>query len=165
MIVTSSDFKDYEMIPKKHTGFGADVSPKLMLKDIPEKTVSIAIIMEDLDVPFIGEFPHWIIWNIPPVTVIPQGIPKGKLINNPIRAFQGKAWGKHAYRGPKQPPFIHKTHRYRFSVFALDRMLDISPHANKAELIRAMSAHVLEKAELVGLYDPLQKPDGQYIPL
>lgn len=154
MIVTSLGFGNNEMIPKQHTGFGEDISPELILKDIPEGTVSIAIVMDDLDVPFAREFPHWIIWNIPPIAVIPQGIPKGDTINDPIRAVQGKAWGRHVYRGPKQPPFIHKAHRYRFSVFAIDRMLDLSPGANKGQLLQAMSGHVIEKAELVGIYDP-----------
>lgn len=86
--------------------------------------------------------------------MIPQGIPRGKVIHEPISAFQGKAWGKHGYRGSKQPPFIHNAHQYRFSVFALDRMLDLSPNANKAQLIQAMSGHVIEKTELVGIYNP-----------
>ena len=47
-----------------------------------------------------------------------------------------------------------KVHRYRFSVFALDRMIDISPNANKGQLVLAMSGHVIEKTELVGIYDP-----------
>ena len=80
MIVTSSDFKNNGMIPKKHTGFGENLSPGFVLKNIPKDAVSIAIIMEDLDVPFVREFPHWIIWNIPPISEIPQGIPKGKII-------------------------------------------------------------------------------------
>lgn len=154
MTVTSSDFENNQMIPKRHTGFGDDLSPELVLKDMPEETVSVAIIMDDLDVPFVREFPHWIIWNIPPVSVIPQGIPKGKAINTPFSAFQGKAWGKHVYRGPKQPPFIRKAHRYRFSVFALDAMLGISPDAGKARLLKAMSGHVLAKTEISGIYEP-----------
>ena len=106
MIVTSVGFGNNEMIPKQHTGFGEDLSPELVLKGIPEETVSIAIIMDDLDVPFVREFPHWIIWNIPPIAVIPREIPKGCTMNDPICAVQGKAWGRHVYRGPKQPSFI-----------------------------------------------------------
>lgn len=56
MIVFSSDFKDHQMIPKQHTGFGDDLSPEFIVKDIPKGTVSIAIIMDDLDVPFIRAF-------------------------------------------------------------------------------------------------------------
>lgn len=157
MRVTSSNFKANGMIPKQHTGFGADLSPEFFVEEIPKEAVSLAIIMDDLDVPFVREFPHWLIWNISPITVIPQGIPKGTVINKPFRAIQGKAWGKHVYRGPKQPRFIHKTHRYRFTVFALDKMLDISSNANRDQLIWAMSGHVIEKTELMGIYDPLYK--------
>lgn len=154
MIVTSKAFKDNETMPKQHTGFGDDISPEFILEGIPEGAFSIAIIMDDLDVPFIREFTHWIIWNIPPAEVIPQGIPKGKVINSPVSAVQGKAWGKHVYRGPKQPPFIRKAHRYRFTVFALDEMLDISADSDKEKLIQAMTGHVIDEAELVGIYDP-----------
>lgn len=110
--------------------------------------------MDDLDVPFTQEFTHWIIWNIPPAAVIPQGLPKGKMINSPVSAVQGKAWGKHVYRGPKQPPFIRRAHRYRFTVYALSEMLNIPADSDKTQLIQAISGYLLEKTEIVGIYDP-----------
>lgn len=154
MIVTSSDFHHNGMMPKRHTGFGEDQSPELIVKEIPDQTVCLAVIMEDLDVPLVGILPHWLIWNITVDSVIPGGISGGKIIDTPIHAVQGKAWGKHIYRGPKQPPFVRKAHRYRFSVYALDVMLDISPDSSRDQLMRAMSDHILDKAELIGIYDP-----------
>ena len=71
MIVHSNAFDDNGMIPQKYTGFGEDVSPEFILTDRPENTVSIAISLDDLDVPFCKEFNHWIIWNIPGTEVIP----------------------------------------------------------------------------------------------
>lgn len=53
------------MIPRKHTGFGEDLSPELLLSDIPEATVSFAINLDDLDVPWKKNYNHWIVWNIP----------------------------------------------------------------------------------------------------
>ena len=153
MIVTIPDFNN-EMIPKQHTGFGADISPGFAIRDIPEGAESIAIILDDLDVPFTKEFTHWIIWNIPVCTAIPKEIPKGKAIDSPISAVQGKAWGKHCYRGPKQPPFIRKTHRYRFTVYALDTMLELSAESNKRQLTQMMAGHIIECAELICTYKP-----------
>ena len=46
MIVISSDFENNGMIPKQHTGFGEDISPEFILKDIPQGTACIAIIPE-----------------------------------------------------------------------------------------------------------------------
>ena len=154
MIVRSTEFQNNGMMPKKYTGFGDDLSPAFQLDKIPENTISIAIIMDDLDVPLTREFTHWIIWNISPDSNIPEGIPGGREINYPISAVQGSAWGKHIYRGPKQPPFIRKAHRYRFSVYALDAMLDISADSNKTQLVQAMAGHIIKEANLIGIYDP-----------
>lgn len=51
MIVTIPDFNS-GMIPKHHTGFGEDISPEFIIRDVSEGAVSIAIILDDLDVPF-----------------------------------------------------------------------------------------------------------------
>ena len=155
MTVNSPAFKNNDPIPKQYTGFGEDVSPELVLDDVPNEAASIAIVLDDLDVPFTKEFTHWIIWNISPLTrIIPKAIPKGEVTDFPIRAIQGNAWGRHVYRGPKQPPFIRKAHRYRFSVYALDTVLDISPDSDKNMLSQALSDHVIAEAELIGIYDP-----------
>lgn len=147
-------FINNERMPGKYTGFGEDISPELTLESLPENTVSLAIIMDDLDVPFLPVFTHWIIWNMPPVTTIPEGIPKGKEISHPFKAVQGNAWGKHVYRGPKQPLLFRTAHRYRFTVYAIDTVLDLSPEENRAGLIKAMTGHVIEKAEITCIYDP-----------
>lgn len=83
MIIKCKSFENNGMIPKKHTGFGEDKSPELMLNDIPK------------------------------TEIIPEGLPRGEKIGCPIGAIQGNAWGKHIYRGPKQPFFIRKEHRER----------------------------------------------------
>lgn len=152
MNVTSNAFVNNGMIPRTYTGFGKDISPDFQLEGISENTASVAIVLDDLDVPFIHTFTHWIIWNMQPAKIIPQAIPGGEMIDAPIKAVQGKAWGKHIYRGPKQPPFLRKAHRYRFTVFALDTMLEISPDSNKRQLLRAMTDHIIDSAELTGIY-------------
>lgn len=152
MIVRSKDFENNGMIPRRHTGFGEDVSPELIITDVPEDTVSFAIILDDLDVPFRKPFPHWIIWNISRTDVIPEGLPCGAVICEPISACQGSAWGKHRYRGPKQPFFIKKEHRYVFTVFALDCQLDISEESRKKDLIDAMRGHILAETRLIGKF-------------
>ena len=39
MIVRSNSFENNAMIPKKHTGFRGDLSPELILSDIPKEAV------------------------------------------------------------------------------------------------------------------------------
>ena len=154
MRVTSPDFENNGFIPKCCTGFGEDRSPELLIEDIPKAAVSLAVILDDLDVPFCRIFTHWIIWNIPPTERIPRGLPGGERISSPIAAVQGRAWGKHVYRGPKQPFFIKKAHRYVFSVYALDRVLALSPESDRAELVKGMSGNILAEVKLTGIYQP-----------
>ena len=152
MTVTSTAFCDNGTIPRKHTGFGEDISPELAVSDVPVGTVTLAVILIDLDVPWAKEFTHWVAWNIPVTDVIPEGLPKGAEINEPIAACQGKAWGKHVYRGPKQPFFIRNEHRYVFRVYALDCRLDISERSDKKGLLEAMNGHILAEASITGRY-------------
>lgn len=152
MIVRSSSFENNGMIPRKHTGFGEDLSPELLISDIPEETVSFAIILDDLDVPWKKNYNHWIVWNIPKTEIIPEGLSMGARIDKPIKACQGIGWGKNRYRGPKPPFFLRKTHRYVFYVYALDNELELSGNSKKAELLDAMHGHILAEAKITGLY-------------
>lgn len=152
MIVTSSAFADNGIIPVKYTGFGEDLSPELRIADIPEGTETLAVILDDLDVPFTRQFTHWIIWNIPQTDVIPEGLPKGEKITSPVNACQGIAWGRNGYRGPKQPFFIRNEHRYVFTVYALDRYLIIATESTKKDLLNAMTGHILAAAQIIGRY-------------
>lgn len=144
MIIKSRAFMN-GFIPTKHTGFGDDISPELTIIDAPDETISFAIVLDDLDVPLRKSFNHWIVWNIPKTEVIPEGLSE-------INAIQGIAWGKNRYRGPKQPFFIKKEHRYVFTVYALDCMLNISEKSNKKALLSAMNGHILTDATLIGKY-------------
>lgn len=139
-------------IPGKHTGFGADISPEFLIDGLQENVASIAIIMDDLDIPFIGCLNHWLIWNIPATGRIAENIPYGA--ETLLGAKQGIAYGKHRYRGPKQPPFIKKSHRYRFTVYGLDCMLDLSADSSKDRLSAAMDGHILQSGEITGWYKP-----------
>lgn len=152
MNVRCKTFENNEMIPKKHTGYGEDLSPELVLTDVPKETVSLAIILDDLDVPWKKEYNHWIVWNIPNTEIVPEGLPKGPEIDKPIKACQGIGWGKNCYRGPKPPFFLKKAHRYVFYVYALDSELVLSPNSKKEALINAMQGHILAETSLMGLY-------------
>ena len=155
MIVSSTAFKNNGRIPQKHTGFGEDVSPELIITDVPKEAVSFAIILDDLDVPLRNTFTHWIIWNILVTDVIPEGLPSGSVIREPISAYQGVAWGKHRYRGPKQPFFIRKEHRYVFTVYALDCRLELSEQSRRKDLMDAMRGHIVAETRLIGKFSPL----------
>lgn len=145
-------FSEIGEIPRKHTGFGEDISPQISIIGLCGKVKSLAVVMDDLDIPFVGELNHWIIWNLPPADIIPENIPRGAECPNGAR--QGIGYGRNRYRGPKQPPFIKKEHRYRFRVYGLDCELTLPATSRKDDLLRAMSGHVMQIGETIGRYKP-----------
>lgn len=150
--ITSPTFVNGGMMPKKHTGFGQDISPGFCLANVCEKAVSIAIIMDDLDVPFTAAYNHWLIWNIPNMQEIPEDIPYIAAVPELGNAVQGMAWGKNRYRGPKQPVFVRNTHSYVFRFFVLNCFLHLDSNARKQELLKAMNGHVLQEGQIIGKY-------------
>lgn len=135
------------LIPLEYTGRGEDISPPLLVHGLLEETVTLAITMDDLDHP-LPAYNHWLIWNLPPNAEIVGGIPAGPELLMLGGARQGRAYGKHRYRGPK-PPF-NWSHRYRFTVYALDCRLDLPPTSRKKALLQAMQGHILQQGELIG---------------
>jgi Raf kinase inhibitor-like YbhB/YbcL family protein len=147
--ITSGAFANGEMIQKKFTCDGLDLSPQVSWKDAPTGTHSFALIMDDPDAP-VGTWVHWVLFNISAnVKELPEGVEKqGQLANG---ALQGRNdFGKIGYGGPCPPP--GKPHRYYFKFYALDTKFDLKAGATKADLERTMKGHILGQAELIGRY-------------
>ncbi len=146
--VTSSAFGEGEMIPAKYTADGANVSPPLAWNSIPEGTKSIALICDDPDAPM-GTWIHWVMYNLPgDLTGLPENVPSGE--NPPTGGKHGITdFGTYGYGGPAPPS---GTHRYFFKIYALDTVLNLNEGITKAQLEQAMQNHILDKAELIGLY-------------
>ncbi|MBV8487472.1 MAG: YbhB/YbcL family Raf kinase inhibitor-like protein, partial [Planctomycetaceae bacterium] len=63
---------------------------------------------------------------------------------------QGKNdFGKIGYGGPCPPS---GSHRYVFRLYAVDRSLDVSVGATRAEVLRAIEGHVVAEGKLTGKY-------------
>ena len=43
-------------------------------------------------------------------------------------------------------------HRYFFRLYALNTMLELPEGTSKADVLKAMQGHVIERAELIGKY-------------
>ena len=141
MDLTSPDFVHNGNIPARFTCSGEDISPNLQIAGVPVNTKSLALIVDDPDASS-GDWVHWVVFNIPPVTkVILQDTVPGVQGGND---FQRQDWG-----GPCPPK---GTHRYFFKIYALDILLDLKRGAKKEELLSSMQGHILDKAELVGLF-------------
>lgn len=145
----SQAFNYGDFIPSKYTCDGANISPPLKWSGIPEGTKSIALICDDPDAP-IGDWVHWVLYNIPPETKeLKENFPSEKILKD--GSIHGlNDWKKYGYGGPCPPSGIH---RYYFKIFALDIKLDLSPGATKKQLLDAMRGHILAQGELMGKYE------------
>jgi Raf kinase inhibitor-like YbhB/YbcL family protein len=142
MRISSTEFSGGKPIPSKYSCEGNDVSPPVAFTGIPSGTKTLALVADDPDAPA-GLWVHWVVWNIPPETPeLKEGaVPPG---------MQGRnGWGKNAYGGPCPPSGMH---RYFFTLYALDKALDLPASTDAAGLREAMKGHVLSEAKLLGTY-------------
>ena len=73
--ISSTAFKEGEIIPKKYTCDGENISPPLEWTDTPKGTKSLALITDDPDAPR-GTWVHWVLFNIPAdANGLPENIP------------------------------------------------------------------------------------------
>jgi Raf kinase inhibitor-like YbhB/YbcL family protein len=135
----SSVFKNNETIPKKYTCQGDKISPPLNFENIPKNTKSLALIVDDPDAPY-KTFVHWVLFNNPIISKIEE--------DSTIGLDGLNSLGSTGYTPPCPPT---GEHRYFFKLYALDKVLDLKD-ATKEDLEKAMQGHVIEKADLIGLY-------------
>jgi Raf kinase inhibitor-like YbhB/YbcL family protein len=142
MKITSPGFEQGGNIPSKFSCDGGNTSPPLQISDVPSAAKSLVLIVDDSDAPG-GLFTHWIVWNISPQNA---SIAEGSTPNG----VQGtNDFGKSGYGGPCPPS---GSHRYHFKIFALERQLNLSSGARRAQVDAAMKGHVIAQGELVGRY-------------
>jgi hypothetical protein len=142
----STVFRAGELIPQEYTCEGRNIHPPLLFEHIPEKTISLALIMEDPDVPQ-GVFVHWILYNMPPKRTIPPN-------KDPGKPGKTDASEKGIYSGPCPHSGVH---HYHFKAYALNTMLAFKHPPAKEELEVAMEGHIVDKAELIGTYSKQQQ--------
>lgn len=140
MRISSPDFQHNQDMPKRLSCQGEDVNPLLIIDGIPKEAKSLALIVDDPDAPA-GTWVHWLVYDIPVV---------GRIEENSIPGKQGlNSAGQINYHGPCPPS---GTHRYFFKIYALDKMLNLDEGLSKEELEKAIEGHILDKAQLIGLY-------------
>lgn len=148
MKLVSPAFGENGIIPKIYTCDGDKINPPLVFSDIPAGTKSLGLIMEDPDVPKSfrpdGMFDHWVVWNMSPTTKeIPQA--------SKAPGVTGLSSSGSMEYVPPCPP--DREHRYFFTLYALDDMLQIPPTSGKKDLLNAMEGHIIDSAQLMGRYN------------
>ncbi|OQA04096.1 MAG: putative kinase inhibitor protein [bacterium ADurb.Bin400] len=143
MEISSPAFNHFEEMPVKYSCLGDNISPPLVIEDVPESAQSLVLVVEDPDSPS-GTFMHWLVWNISPsVAEVPEG-------RSPSGGIEGiNDSNTSGYYGPCPPS---GTHRYFFRLYALDKLLELSPDTQAEDLKHAMEGRVVDETELVGLF-------------
>lgn len=139
-----------QRIPPKFTCDGDNLSPAVYWSGEPKGTRSYVLTCVDLDAPG-GEFVHWMVYNIPSESNhLTDALSRDATLPN--GALQGRnSFNRLGYDGPCPPP--GKEHRYVFSLFALDVVLNLRTGASESELQKAMKGHVVAKAETQGTFE------------
>ncbi len=150
--VTSPDFTDGGDLADWATGnafggqcTGDNENPALEWQQVPEGTVALAITMLDASA---GNYVHWVHTDIPADI---SGVQRGGSSDLAGVPGRDQATGNRAYFGPCPPT---SSHRYVFTVWALDAPTELEPGFSYYDWLTASKDHVLGKAEITGMRGP-----------
>lgn len=138
MKLSSNDIGNGMDFPKELSCDGSGENPELHWSDAPAATKSFAIVVSDPDAPM-GTYYHWLVCNIPAsISGIPRGAtPSGaKLLANTS--------GSTDYVAPCPPS---GTHRYYFTVYALD--VEKMDCGSKQEFLEQIARHKIAEATIL----------------
>ncbi len=147
--LASPAFQDGQPLPKQYTCDGRNISPPLRWSEPPDKTQTMALLVEDPDAPG-GTFTHWVLYDLTDETMeLREGVPIDGTVAG--GAHQGvNDFKKTGWSGPCPPG--GKTHHYVFTLYALDGPTGLAAGATKAALQGAMKGHVLGDAKTTATY-------------
>jgi Raf kinase inhibitor-like YbhB/YbcL family protein len=146
----SDDIADGQPLDPRHAHDsvgGQNVSPHLRWSGFPGSTRSFVVTCFDPDAPTGSGFWHWVLVGLPAGTVeLPTGA--GAPGDLPSGAFHVRNdYGTAAYGGAA-PPAGDITHRYVFTVHAVDTDLDLDPSASPAYVGFNLAFHTLARGVL-----------------
>ncbi|MBL4653808.1 MAG: YbhB/YbcL family Raf kinase inhibitor-like protein [Flavobacteriales bacterium] len=145
LMISSTAFKNDDLIPIKYTCDGKNVSPPIEWKNSPSDTKLFVLIVEDPDSQFCT-WNHWIIYNIPNnVNKLREGVvtlPENTTVEQ-------NSWGEEKYVGPCSS---RKEHRYFFKLFALNQLLVTKSKISSINIKQLMKPYIIDEAVLIGRY-------------
>ena len=169
--VTSTQFNETRRIPRKYSCTHEGVSVPISWGDVPEGTVSLALLVESNQAPG-ALWVHWLLWGMPPdLRALPEAVPNGPDAPDvgpsavqgtnsdnelgwvgpcpvPVVVDAGVMKGRSAYL----PSAVHdhSVSQYYFRLYALDIDLQLDSGATKEAFLKAIDGHILAGGELVG---------------
>ena len=132
---------DGAAIPDRHTCAGEGFSPPLSWSDVPLGTVELALSVVDLDA---GQYVHWLVYGVGPGSsgTAEEVAPDGAL--EWTNSTGTPAWA------PPCPP-SGETHRYVFTLYALNQQLEVADDAGTNEVLSALDATSIAQSSISGL--------------
>ena len=169
--MSSTQFNETKRIPRKYSCTNENVSVPISWGDVPEGTVSLALLVESNQAPG-SLWVHWLLWGIPPdLRALPEAVPNGPdAADVGPNAVQGTNTDNVlGWTGPCPPAVVvdagvmrgrsaylpsavhdHSVSQYYFRLYALDIDLQLDSSATKEAFLKAIDGHVLAGGELVG---------------
>ncbi|MDP2712181.1 MAG: YbhB/YbcL family Raf kinase inhibitor-like protein [Solirubrobacteraceae bacterium] len=151
--VESDDLDDGQPQPAVHahpSAGGENSSPHLRWSGFPAETKSFAVTCFDPDAPTGSGFWHWVLFNLPAgTTELATGASPGGLPEGAVEARND--YGELGYGGAA-PPGGDIAHRYVYTVFAVDGVLDLPKEATPAYVGFNLTFHTLARAAIRATY-------------
>jgi Raf kinase inhibitor-like YbhB/YbcL family protein len=143
MRLTSQAFDDGDTIPTRFTCSGANVSPPLEIRELPEGTSELALIVDDPDA---DGYVHWSVVGMSEETASfgTDKVPAGAVQTE-------NSAGKPEWSGPC-PPKGDEPHRYVFTIYSLDDTTDLGADASPDDVRGAIDGHALARGTLTGTF-------------
>ena len=139
--VSSGSFENNELMPLEFGAENGNISPDLLIENVPAETQTMAITMEDLD---LNNVLHWVVWNIP----------KDKtMIKKNENWVNGGIDGKCEYGDSYTGPFPPSVHKYKITVYFLDSAVDLAAK-DGLKIFSGMTAKHIAQTSIIGKYKP-----------
>ncbi len=130
---------------------GDNISPELTWTDVPHNTRSFLLFLHDPDAPHSAGFVHWVVYiNDPKIKSLETGFTPS---TSSQIVFGLNGMEKNIYFGPC-PPSGTGTHRYIFTLYALNTQLNIKKieQLHQYDLVNLLYGKVISQATFTGLY-------------
>ena len=139
MTVSEGAFVHGTMPVKFTCGIGHPVTPPLTWAGAPAGTKSIALVVDDSDAP-ITPYVYWVVFDIGPGT---SALLEGQL---PPGARQALGTAGHSHYGAPCPG--PRGHSYRFTVYALNTVLDLPDGTSLESAWQSIAAATIGRGRL-----------------
>lgn len=144
MELHSEAFADGTDIPERFSCEGENLSPPLAWSKVPDGTAELALVLSDPDAPG-ATFYHWFLLGIDPSTA---ALDAGEVPEGAMEAESSS--GKAAYIGMCPPD--GSTHRYVFTIYALNRRLEVPAVQPPQATLAAIEEAAVARGTLTGRF-------------